>query len=66
MTVLLSLYGLGVLVGLLRTDGSLQARAMCALFWPIGPLAFVVTVAGLLLVALVALTGRGAGSAQAS
>ena len=53
-TILLLAYGAGVLIGLLCTDASWPSRVGLALFWPIGPLAFVCTVAGLLLVALIA------------
>jgi len=45
---------LGVVVGLVRTDAAPAGRVGLALLWPIGPLAFVTTVAGLLLVAAVA------------
>jgi len=63
MTALLTLYLVGVLVGLVRTDGGPVDRVSCALLWPLGPLAFVLTVAGLVVVALLALPGgrRGAG-----
>ncbi len=62
MSALLALYLAGVLVGLVRTDGGPADRVSCALLWPLGPLACVVTVAGLLVVALLALpfAGRGA------
>ena len=52
MPVVLSIYIAGVAVGLLFTDGSLWARIALALAWPIGPLAFVVVVTGLLVAAL--------------
>ena len=47
-------YVVGVMVGLLVTDGGLAARIGLALAWPLGPLAFLVTVAGLLVVAAIA------------
>jgi hypothetical protein len=47
-------YVVGVLVGLLATDGGLAARIGLALAWPLGPLAFLATVAGLLVVAAIA------------
>ncbi len=62
MTPLLAVYLAGVVVGLLRTNGPVTTRLGYALLWPIGPLAFVVTVAGLLVVTLVALTGLGRSS----
>ena len=52
MQVALLIYVAGVAVGLLLTDGSLPTRVGLALAWPIGPLAFVVVVAGLLVAAL--------------
>ena len=54
LTITAALYGLGVLVGLARTDARPAARLGLALLWPIGPAAFVATVCGLLLVAAIA------------
>jgi hypothetical protein len=48
----LVIYLVGVAAGLLFTDGSPLARLALALAWPIGPLAFAVVVAGLLVAAL--------------
>ena len=47
-------YVVGVMIGLLVTDGGLAARIGLALAWPLGPLAFFVTVAGLLVVGAIA------------
>lgn len=47
-------YLAGVLVGVWRTDGPAGIRLGLALLWPIGPLAFVITVTGLLAASLVA------------
>jgi len=44
----LIVYAAGALVGLWRTDGPAASRAALALLWPIGPLAGVVTIAGLI------------------
>ena len=52
MTVAVVIYVLGVLVGLVFTDARPLPRMVLALAWPIGPLAFVVVVSGLLLAAL--------------
>jgi hypothetical protein len=52
--VLLTLYGIGVLVGLWRTDGPLPAKLTLAVLWPIGPLAFLVTISGLIVAAAIA------------
>ena len=47
-------YFAGVLVGLLATQGGVVTRLSLALLWPLGPLAFFITVAGLLVVAAIA------------
>jgi hypothetical protein len=52
--LLLTAYAIGVLVGLWRTDGPPATRATLALLWPIGPLAFVITVSGLVVAAVIA------------
>jgi hypothetical protein len=46
---LLLVYLAGAVVAFVRTDGKALDRLTLALLWPIGPLAFVVTVAILLL-----------------
>jgi hypothetical protein len=48
------IYVVGVLIGLVATQGGMATRLALALLWPLGPLAFVITVAGLLVVAAVA------------
>ena len=52
MRVVLLIYVVGVLLGLVFTDGRPLVRLVLALAWPIAPLAFVVVVGGLLLAAL--------------
>ena len=52
MPVVLSIYVVGVIAGLILTDARPLARLVLALAWPIGPLAFVVVVGGLLVAAL--------------
>ena len=52
MQVVLLIYVVGVAAGLILTDARPLARFVLALAWPIGPLAFVVVVAGLLVAAL--------------
>jgi hypothetical protein len=47
---ILTFYFIGVLIGFWRTDAKLLKRLALALLWPIGPLAFVVTVAVLIAV----------------
>jgi hypothetical protein len=47
-------YAVGALIAIWRTDASWPTRIALALLWPLGPLAFVVTVAILLGASLVA------------
>ena len=54
MPAALFLYIGGVVVGLLLTDGRPIERLTLALLWPIGPLAFIVTVAILIVAAAIA------------
>ena len=54
MPAALFLYIGGVVVGLLLTDGRPIERLELALLWPIGPLAFIATVAILLAAAALA------------
>ena len=49
LRVVLIVYAAGALVALWRTDGNVLDRVTMAALWPIGPLAFVVTLAILLL-----------------
>jgi hypothetical protein len=51
---LATIYILGVIVGLLRVDGSAVTKVGIALVWPLGLLAFVVTIAMLIGVAAIA------------
>jgi hypothetical protein len=48
---------MGVLVGLWRTDGPPATRFTLALLWPIGPVAFLVTITGLVITAAIAFIG---------
>jgi len=54
VTAALAVYALGVAVGLLFTDARWPARLGLALAWPLGPLAFLLTVTLLLAVSVVA------------
>ena len=54
LTILAAIYLVGVAWGLLRTDAPWPSRVAMAMAWPVGPLAGVVTIAGLLGVAAVA------------
>ena len=49
-----AVYVVGVVIGVIATDGGLATRIGLALVWPLGPLAFAMTVAGLLVVAAIA------------
>ena len=60
MIAALAVYGLGVLIALWRTDASWPIRIAIALVWPIGPLAFVVTVSILIAASLIAFPTFGA------
>jgi hypothetical protein len=50
----LTIYAAGVLVGLWRTDGPLTTKITLAVFWPLGPLAFLITIGGLVIAAAIA------------
>jgi hypothetical protein len=54
MLMAAEIYVVGVLVGLFATQGGVATRVGLALLWPLGPLAFLITVAGLLVVAAIA------------
>jgi hypothetical protein len=47
-------YVVGVVIGLVAIDSGPITRIGLALVWPLGPLAFLVTVAGLLVAAAIA------------
>jgi len=49
MNTVLAIYLVGVTIGLWRTDGPVPTRLLLALLWPIGPLAFAIVVAILLI-----------------
>ena len=51
---LAEIYLLGVIVGLIATQGGVVTRLVMALLWPLGPLAFIITATGLLVVAAIA------------
>ena len=52
--VLWTLYAIGALVAIWRTDASWPTRIALAALWPIGPAAFLLTVAILLAASLIA------------
>jgi hypothetical protein len=54
------IYVLGGLVGLWRTDGPPATKLTLALLWPIGPIAFLITVSGLAVAAIIAFAKPGA------
>jgi hypothetical protein len=49
----LLIYVIGVVIGLIGTDARALPRVCLALLWPVGALAFVVTVGGLLAVSTI-------------
>lgn len=57
MNTLLAIYVVGVIIGLVLTDGSMTTRLGLAVLWPIGPTAFVLTIAILLAAAPIAFLG---------
>jgi len=59
-SIALLVYGVGVLIGLVAIDGRPATRVGLALVWPIGPVAFVVTLAVLLAASLIAFPIFGA------
>lgn len=63
---LLLLYIGGVAVGLFASDGRPPARLGLALLWPLGPLAFVVTISVLIVAAAIAFPWFGAVIAAAA
>lgn len=60
MNLLLGVYLAGVAVGLAATDARWPSRVGLALLWPLGPLAFVVTIALLVVASFVAFPLVGA------
>ena len=54
MTVLWAIYLIGVIVGLVFVDGSPFTRVWLAVAWPLGLLAFVLTITVLVIVAAMA------------
>ena len=60
-----TVYLVGVVVGVLAVDGGPATRVGLALLWPLGPLAFIATVAGLLVVAGIAFPAFGVALATA-
>lgn len=57
MNTVLGIYLAGVAIGLWRTDASWPTRLLLSVLWPIGPLAFVITVAILLAATPIAFLG---------
>ena len=54
MTVLWTIYAAGALMAIWRTDAAWTTRLALAVLWPVGPLAFLVTVSILLAASLIA------------
>ena len=59
--IALLMYAAGAIAGLVLTDARPAARIALAALWPVGPLAFVVTIVGLFAAALVIFPLFGAG-----
>ena len=60
MWTVVMIYSAGVLVGLVATDARPAARLTLALLWPIGPAAFLATLAVLVAASLIAFPIVGA------
>ena len=56
---LAAVYAVGVALACLASDAPALARLGLALVWPLGPIAFVVTIAGLIAVAAIAFPAFG-------
>ena len=54
MELLWAIYAVGVLIALWRTDASWPTRVAVAILWPLGPLAFLITVGILMAASLIA------------
>ena len=54
MEVLWAIYAVGALIALWRTDANWPTRVALAVLWPLGPLAFLITVSILLAASLIA------------
>lgn len=63
MTAALVVYLAGVALALWRTDAGWPVRLALAILWPVGPLAFILTVSLLLAASLVAFPAVGVGAA---
>ena len=57
------IYATGVVIGLISTDASPARRVAVALAWPLGPLAAIVTIAGLMAASLVLFPAVGIAAA---
>jgi hypothetical protein len=66
MRIFIVLYIVGMAVALLRTDASWAWRAVLAVLWPLGPLAFAATVTLLVGAAAIAFPLFGAAVAAAA
>ena len=60
------MYVIGVVIGLCRVDGNGATKVIVALLWPLGPLAFVATLAILLVASVIAFPVVGAAAAAAA
>jgi hypothetical protein len=56
-------YLIGLVIGLVVTDAALPTKVLVAATWPLGLVAFVVTITGLLIVAMIAFPLVGVGIA---
>lgn len=59
--IAVAVYLIGAAIGLARTDAAWPVRVLVSLVWPVGPLAFVVVIVGLVVVAGLAFPLVGVG-----
>ena len=59
-TVALLVYAAGVIWGLIRIDAPIASRVGLAVVWPIGPIAFIITLTVLIAAAALAFPAFGA------
>jgi hypothetical protein len=65
-TIVCIVYAIGVVIAVALTDARPAARIALALVWPLGPIAFLVTISVLVVAAMIAFPVFGAVAATAA
>lgn len=65
-TIVYIVYAIGVVIAVALTDARPAARIALALVWPLGPIAFLVTISALMVAAMIAFPVFGAVAATAA